>query len=202
MRIKGKITQWDDAKGFGFIQPILKGERVFVHIKALQNRTHRPVLGEVVTYSLGKDEQGRLQAQDVTFAGEKHRIKTAKTAAKAPLLLVSGFAGLLTLALFFAKLPLYVLVAYALLSVLTFIAYWLDKRKAQAGKSHNRTPESTLQLLALLGGWPGALLAQAYLRHKSQKRPFLVVFWFAVVVNLIALSWAASQQFLPLQIWF
>ena len=199
MRIKGKIMQWDDAKGFGFIQPILKGERVFVHIKALQNRTRRPVLGEVVTYSLGKDEQGRLQAQDVTFAGEKYRIRTAKTASKAPLLLVLGFAGVLLLALFFGKLPLYVLAAYALLSVLTFIAYWLDKRKAQARRW--RTPESTLQLLALLGGWPGALLAQAYLRHKSQKRPFLVMFWFAVVVNLIALSWAASQQFLPLQVW-
>lgn len=198
MRIKGKITQWDDAKGFGFIQPMLKGERVFMHIKALQNRTRRAVLGEVVTYSLGKDEQGRLQAQNVTFAGEKHRIRTAKTASKAPLLLVSGFAGLLTLALFFGKLPLYILAAYALLSVLTYIAYWLDKRKAQAGKSHKRTPESRLQLLALLGGWPGALLAQAYLRHKSQKKPFLVVFWFAVVVNLIALSWMASQQFLLL----
>lgn len=199
MRIKGKISQWDDAKGFGFIQPMLKGERIFVHIKALQNRTRRPVLGEVVTYSLGKDEQGRLQAQDVTFAGEKYRIRTAKTASKAPLLLVLGFAGVLLLALFFGKLPLYVLAAYALLSVLTFIAYWLDKRKAQARRW--RTPESTLQLLALLGGWPGALLAQAYLRHKSQKRPFLVMFWFAVVVNLIALSWAASQQFLPLQVW-
>lgn len=199
MRIKGKITQWDDAKGFGFIQPMLKGERVFVHIKALQNRTRRPVLGEVVTYSLGKDEQGRLQAQDVTFAGEKHRIRTAKTAPKVPLLLVLGFAGVLTLALFLGTLPLYVLAAYALLSVLTFIAYWWDKRQAQAGRW--RTQESTLQLLALLGGWPGALLAQAYLRHKSQKRPFLVVFWFTVVVNLIALSWAASQQFLRLQVW-
>lgn len=199
MRIKGKITQWDDAKGFGFIQPMLKGERIFVHIKALQNRTRRPVLGEVVTYSLGKDEQGRLQAQDVTFAGEKYRIRTAKTASKAPLLLVLGFAGVLTLALFFGTLPLYVLAAYALLSVLTYIVYWWDKRQALARRW--RTQESTLQLLALLGGWPGALLAQAYLRHKSQKQPFLVVFWFAVVVNLIALSWAASQQFLPLQIW-
>lgn len=199
MRIKGKIMQWDDAKGFGFIQPILKGERVFVYIKALQNRTRRPVLGEVVTYNLSKDEQGRLQAQDVTFAGEKHRIRTAKTASKAPLLLVLGFAGVLTLALFFGALPLYVLVAYALLSVLTFIVYWWDKRQALARRW--RIQESTLQLLALLGGWPGALLAQAYLRHKSQKRPFLVVFWFAVVVNLIALSWAASQQFLLLQIW-
>jgi uncharacterized membrane protein YsdA (DUF1294 family) len=92
-----------------------------------------------------------------------------------------------------------VLAAYTLLSVLTFIAYWWDKRQALARRW--RTQESTLQLLALLGGWPGALLAQAYLRHKSQKRSFLVGFWFAVVINLIALSWAASQQFLRLQVW-
>jgi uncharacterized membrane protein YsdA (DUF1294 family)/cold shock CspA family protein len=196
MRIKGKITQWDDAKGFGFIQPMLNGERVFVHIKALQNRSRRPALGEAVTYSLGKDEQGRLHAQDVTFAGEKHRIKTAKTTTKTPLLLVLCFAGALGLAFVFAKLPLYVVAAYTLLSVMTFIAYWWDKRQAQAGRW--RTSEQTLQLLALLGGWPGALLAQAYLRHKSQKRAFLVVFWFAVVVNLIALSWLATQQLLPL----
>ncbi|WP_255353037.1 DUF1294 domain-containing protein, partial [Arsukibacterium sp. MJ3] len=33
-----------------------------------------------------------------------------------------------------------------------------------------------MQLLALFGGWPGALLAQQYLRHKSNKKPFLWVF--------------------------
>lgn len=193
MRIKGKITQWDDAKGFGFIVPMLKGEQVFVHIKALQNRTRRPVLGEVVTYSLSTDQQGRLQAQEVTFAGEKHRIKAAKTASKLPLLLVASFAGVLGLAFFFGKLPLYVLAAYVLLSGFTFILYWSDKRKAQAGKSTHRTPEQRLQLFALLGGWPGALLAQAHLRHKSQKRSFLAVFWCMVVINLVAMSWVATH---------
>ncbi len=199
MLVKGKITQWDDDKGFGFIQPLLKGERVFVHIKALQNRSRRPVIGEVVTYSIGKDKQGRLQAQGVTFAGEKRKIKAAKSASNAPLLLVLCFAAGLALTVWLGKLPLYVLAAYLLLSLFTFLVYWLDKRKAQAG--HWRTPESTLQLLALLGGWPGALLAQGYLRHKSQKRPFLVLFWCAVVANLTALSWAAAQPLPSLPVW-
>ncbi len=197
MRIKGKITQWDDAKGFGFIVPMLQGERVFLHIKALQNRTRRPVVGEVVTYSIGKDDQGRLQALEVTFAGEKHRIKAAKTASNMPLLWLTCFAGVLAGALFLGKLPYYVPIAYALLSVFTFMSYNWDKRKAQSGNSHNRTPELHLQLLALLGGWPGAWLAQTYLRHKSQKQSFLAEFWFMVAVNLVALGWLTSQR-----LWF
>lgn len=191
MLVKGKITRWDDDKGFGFIQPLLKGEQVFLHIKALQNRARRPVIGEVVTYAIGKDEQGRLQAQQVTFAGEKRTIKAARTAAKWPLYCVLAFAAVLSAAVVAAKLPLYVPLLYAGLSLVTFVAYWLDKRKAKAGRW--RTPESTLQFMALLGGWPGALLAQGYLRHKSQKRAFLTVFWFSVLVNLAALSWLAGQ---------
>jgi uncharacterized membrane protein YsdA (DUF1294 family) len=52
--------------------------------------------------------------------------------------------------------------------------------------------EQLLQLLALFGGWPGALLAQQYLRHKSNKKPFLWVFWCCVILNfavLIGVVW-------------
>ena len=195
MLVKGKITQWDDDKGFGFIQPLLKGERVFVHIKALQNRSRRPAIGEVVTYAIGKDAQGRLQAQQVTFAGEKRKINAAKRAAKWPLWCVLAFAIVLSAAVATAKLPLYVPLIYAGLSVCAFVAYWLDKRKAKAGRW--RTPESSLQFIALLGGWPGALLAQHYLRHKSQKRAFLLVFYLGALLNLIALAWLQSQHMLP-----
>lgn len=187
MLAKGKIAQWDDNKGFGFIQPLLKGERVFVHIKALQNRSRRPVIGEVVSYTLTKDEQGRLQAQQITFAGEKRKVKAARNSSRWPLLIAIAFFTVLLAAVKFASLPIYVVLIYAVLSSLTFIVYWFDKRKAQARQW--RTPESTLQLLALLGGWPGALLAQTYLRHKSQKRAFLVIFYFGVLLNLIALAW-------------
>ena len=197
MRTKGEITQWDDAKGFGFIQPMLKGERVFLHMTGLQNRSRRPVAGEVVTYSLAKDVQGRLQAQQVTFAGEKRKLKAARAASRWPLLLVLAFVAVVLAAVVIAKLPLYVPLFYAGISLLTFTLYWWDKRKAQAGHSHKRTPESTLQFMALLGGWPGALLAQSYLRHKSQKRAFLFVFYLVSLLNLIALVWLHSQQMLP-----
>ncbi|MDP2715724.1 cold shock and DUF1294 domain-containing protein [Rheinheimera sp.] len=191
MRVKGKITQWDDAKGFGFIQPMLKGERVFVHVKAVQNRTRRPVIGEVITYSVGKDDKGRVQANAVTFAGEKLIVKAARTSSRWPLFVLFAFIAVLLLAFALDKLPLYVIAAYAVISLFTFISYWLDKRKARAGRW--RIPEANLQLLSLIGGWPGALLAQSYLRHKSQKRAFLAVFWLTVLVNLAALSWLTWQ---------
>lgn len=121
-----------------------------------------------------------------TFSVNKHGAKTASTAARWQLFVVTPFAAVLGLAFVWHKLPLYVVAAYMLLSVFTFIAYWLDKRKAQAGQW--RTPESTLHFMALMGGWPGALLAQSYLRHKSQKRPFLLLFWCTVLLNLTLLS--------------
>jgi uncharacterized membrane protein YsdA (DUF1294 family)/cold shock CspA family protein len=175
MLVKGKITQWDDDKGFGFIQPLLKGQRVFVHIKALQNRAR----------------------QAVTFAGEKRKLKAARAASRWPLLLVLVFVAVLLAAVVIAELPLYVPIFYAGISLLTFTLYWWDKRKAQAGHSHKRTPESTLQFMALLGGWPGALLAQGYLRHKSQKRSFLAVFYLSLLLNLAALGWLLNSSLLP-----
>lgn len=191
MRLKGKITQWDDEKGFGFIQPMLKGERIFIHIKALQNRARRPVIGEVVTYTVSQDSKGRLQAVSVTFAGEKLRLKAPKAGSALPLLGVMLFIAGLLLAFWQGKLPAYIVAGYLLLSVFTYLSYWFDKRKAQAGRW--RTPESTLQFMSLLGGWPGALLAQRYLRHKSQKRSFLWQFWFTVVLNLAALLYLSQK---------
>lgn len=191
MRLKGKITQWDDEKGFGFIQPMLKGERIFIHIKALQNRARRPVIGEVVTYTVSQDSKGRLQAESVTFAGEKLRLKAPKAGSALPLLGVMLFIAGLLLAFWQGKLPVYVVAGYLLLSIFTYLSYWFDKRKAQAGRW--RTPESTLQFMSLLGGWPGALLAQRYLRHKSQKRSFLWQFWFTVLLNLAALLYLSQK---------
>ncbi|MCS4308767.1 uncharacterized membrane protein YsdA (DUF1294 family)/cold shock CspA family protein [Rheinheimera pacifica] len=198
MLVKGKITQWDDAKGFGFIQPLLKGERVFLHMTGLQNRSRRPLVGEVVTYSVAKDAQGRLQAQQVTYAGEKRKLKAAKTASRWPLILVLLFAALLVGAVVTAELPLYIPIIYGAMSIVSYLTYWWDKRKALAGQW--RIQESTLQLMALLGGWPGALLAQSYLRHKSQKRAFRTVFYLAALANISAVLWLHNQNLLPAQL--
>ena len=73
-------------------------------------------------------------------------------------------------------------IIYAVMSVITFCAYGLDKYKAQKGLW--RIPEKTLHILELCCGWPGALLAQRLLRHKSYKRSFRIVFWTMAVLNV------------------
>ncbi|MDR7305087.1 DUF1294 domain-containing protein [Rhodoferax saidenbachensis] len=74
------------------------------------------------------------------------------------------------------------LTAWAALNLLTFALYARDKHAARTGQW--RTPENTLHLLSLLGGWPAAWVAQRVLRHKTSKRSFQLVFWLTVVVNL------------------
>jgi uncharacterized membrane protein YsdA (DUF1294 family) len=69
------------------------------------------------------------------------------------------------------------------LSIFAFFAYRSDKRRAEAGEW--RIPEFTLHFTALIGGWPGAFLAQRRFRHKTSKTSFQVVFWFVVLVHQI-----------------
>jgi uncharacterized membrane protein YsdA (DUF1294 family) len=82
--------------------------------------------------------------------------------------------------------PTMILALYLVASAITFVAYAIDKRAARKGSW--RTKEKTLHLLALIGGWPGALLAQKLLRHKTAKQPFRGVFWLTVVLNCGALA--------------
>jgi uncharacterized membrane protein YsdA (DUF1294 family) len=77
--------------------------------------------------------------------------------------------------------------AYLGLSVVCFAVYANDKDAARRGR--RRTPERTLLALALVGGWPGALLAQRRLRHKTSKATFQRVFWLAVALNVAACAW-------------
>lgn len=69
------------------------------------------------------------------------------------------------------------------ISAFTFLMYWVDKRKA--GKNSWRTRESVLHFFGLMGGWPGAILAQQALRHKTSKTEFMFTFWATVVLNVI-----------------
>jgi uncharacterized membrane protein YsdA (DUF1294 family) len=85
----------------------------------------------------------------------------------------------------------WIVAAYIGMSLITFATYAMDKAAARAGRW--RTSEVSLHLLALACGWPGALLAQQWLRHKSAKQPFRAVFWLTVILNLAGLALVCSQ---------
>jgi uncharacterized membrane protein YsdA (DUF1294 family) len=82
--------------------------------------------------------------------------------------------------------PTVLAVLYPAASIVCYIAYWVDKRAAQSGGW--RIKESTLLLLGLAGGWPGAILAQVFLRHKSSKPSFRWRFWLTVLLNVAAFA--------------
>lgn len=78
-------------------------------------------------------------------------------------------------------------VAFLVVSVFTYFLYYKDK--AAAGRGVWRTPETTLHMMSLMCGWPGAIIAQQTLRHKTRKKRFRLVFWLTVLVNVTGLFW-------------
>ncbi len=102
------------------------------------------------------------------------------------------FLGLMVAAMNMGYIPQNLVLGYLVFSIVTFIIYAFDKSKAKRGAW--RIPENTLHFWALIGGWPGAAIAQQTLRHKSHKRRFRIVFWFTVLVNCGALAWLISSN--------
>lgn len=95
------------------------------------------------------------------------------------------FLAAILCAVLINKLPVAIFVLYFIASLAAFFTYASDKSAAR--RDQWRTKESTLHFLAVMGGWPGALIAQKLLRHKSRKRSFQIVFWATVVLNCGAL---------------
>ncbi len=85
-----------------------------------------------------------------------------------------------------ALLPYPLAMWFLLSSLLTWLIYGADKLAAR--KAWRRVPETTLLVLGLAGGWPGAILGQQCFRHKTQKQPFRTRFFISVALNVAALA--------------
>ncbi|KAI1711256.1 hypothetical protein Ddc_12953 [Ditylenchus destructor] len=70
---------------------------------------------------------------------------------------------------------------YYIVSIITFVVYFIDKDKAERGEW--RTSEIFLHILALSGGWPGALAAMPFADHKWKKFVFMIVFALTIFGN-------------------
>lgn len=203
MRFQGTLVEWNDARGFGFVQADTGGDRLFVHISAFQPKPSpqaRPQLGMRLEFTVGL-ENGKKRAQQVGWRNiAKAQATPARPFTAAKTVNARGGGGAYFSVIAFVLIFLGVAVfwgvqrwvasLYAVLSLITFFAYWKDKAAAQAGRW--RTPESTLHTLALLGGWPGAVFAQQWLRHKSSKAEFRTIFWCTVLLNVAGFVWLHS----------
>jgi uncharacterized membrane protein YsdA (DUF1294 family)/cold shock CspA family protein len=195
MRLDGTLKTWNDDRGFGFIEPAHGGQDIFVHIKAFPAGTGRPQAGQALTFRVTQGADGRKRAFDVQYPVRMRARRSARDESPAPWSVSRALAIPLFAALAFVVarrwgLAPSVIALYVVLSVVTFLAYAFDK--AAAVERRRRTAESTLLVLGLAGGWPGALLAQQLLRHKTTKPSFVVNFWITVVLNVaVFVAWQA-----------
>ncbi|MEC4727345.1 cold shock and DUF1294 domain-containing protein [Shewanella sp. D64] len=194
MTFKGKLVQWNDTKGFGFIRPIGQQTQVFVHIKSFTNQQRRPQINQTLTFTLTKDKQGRESANQVSIFGDKAPKGNSKRANSGKLrgFLILCLVVILSGVVYQQLLPKVLPLVYLLMSGITVIAYAMDKSAARQGKW--RTKESSLHILSLMGGWPGALIAQGWLRHKSQKVSFRIALWCTIALNSMVLIWLISAS--------
>jgi uncharacterized membrane protein YsdA (DUF1294 family)/cold shock CspA family protein len=188
MRIDGILKSWNDERGFGFIEPTQGGQEIFVHIKAFEVRTERPQIGQRLTFEVEISPEGKKRAKlvqrvRVTHTSSRRRDSPAQWGT------ASYFAipAFLLLYLFVAmvwRVPNWVAGLYLVTSVVCFVVYVVDKSAAVAGRW--RVSEGTLIFLGLVGGWPGAIVAQRVFRHKSNKAEFRSAFWGSVLLNVLA----------------
>lgn len=89
------------------------------------------------------------------------------------------------------RIALWLFASFVALSIFTFFLYGIDKYNAI--KQKRRISENTLQLWSLLGGWPGALMAQQVFRHKTKKRPFIIVLWLGIFTNIAVFGYLSFR---------
>ena len=170
--LTAKIAEWDDAKGYGYLQ-VGKG-RVFLHRRDFVERHKHPEVGDIICFAVGLDAQGRTCAKNATHVNDGGKVTVAAVFCLASLLVLPGVA------LQKAGTDFLFAGAYALvMGLVSYGFYALDKRRARA--KARRISEAGLHLTELLGGWPGAFLAQRRLRHKVSKQGYQIVFWMIVL---------------------
>lgn len=208
-RVSGTLTSWNDDRGFGFISRTDTSQKTFVHISGFPPRARRPQLGEAFTFEVERSRDGKQRATRVrpvvNAPAPTSPIRQTREAGMRPrpgtldYLAILGFVSAYLLVNAMWPIPLWVPALYLLASGFCFLLYAVDKAAAVSGGW--RTSESALLLLGAVGGWPGGIVAQQSLRHKTRKASFRSAFWNSVVVNLLAFALFTTPLFTVFARW-
>jgi len=198
MRYNGKISEWNDVRGFGFVTMAGTGARHFLHIRSFRGRGRRPAMGDAVTFELQAQDGRPDEAVEVLPIGEKLAAPSVGPSRSFAIdwLIALLQALALSIALFTARLPGWVALLILAGSFVAFVMYNIDKRRAEQGMSHARISEAGLLKISLVG-WPGALAAQQLFRHKSSKLGFYIPFRLLGMGQALVLGWFAAGGGLP-----
>jgi uncharacterized membrane protein YsdA (DUF1294 family)/cold shock CspA family protein len=188
----GTVTAWNDEKGFGFITSKSGGKKIFLHINEFSREHKRPIQGLSVKFNRKIDHKGRNFAGNVCPLKGHKKIDKANSQLLFSFIISTTFFVIIGILVAINKLPIIIIGAYLILSLVAFGMYKKDKSSAKWDEW--RTPESTLHLISLIGGWPGALIAQNKLRHKSKKFSFKIVYWVTVIINCSILGWLLTRD--------
>ena len=193
-RVDGTVVVWNADRGFGFIEPKAGGRQVFAHIRAFPQGAQVPKVGEVVSYEVERTPEGKTRARYVRPAGTVTPPRYGRaTYSVLSYLPVVAFVVLYAVVVLLWHPSIWVLITYVGTSILCFIIYAIDKSAAAEGRW--RVSESALLLLGLAGGWPGAIVAQQVLHHKTKKRSFQAAFAGSIVVNVLVFVLLSSHLF-------
>ncbi|WOE41399.1 DUF1294 domain-containing protein [Acinetobacter chinensis] len=201
MRDQGRLVEWFDEKGYGFIQPEdASKDRVFLHIKDFSRPGPRPIVGCALEYVVQLDGQGRYKARQVTYlkatqtqkkpSRAQPSVSHASPRLQGMQILSVAYIVVLAGLVLAGKLQGMILLFISIINVMTYWMYAQDKEAAQ--QNNRRVPENTLHLLSFLGGWPAAWLAQQRLRHKTQKQPFRQIYFCTIGFNILLILWLIS----------
>lgn len=126
--------------------------------------------------------------------GQRHeRLSGTLTSWNAAYLAIPGLVIAYVLVDATWPVPLWVPALYLSASGICFLTYAADKAAAVSGGW--RISERTLLLLGLVGGWPGGIIAQQVLRHKTRKANFRSAFWSSVLVNVLGFTLFTTPLF-------
>lgn len=181
MAIKGRITEWYADKGYGYVTSEADALRIKFYQRDVSNSVDLSGhAGQAVRFRLVQDDAGNRRATHVDG------VRAFPWAS----LLAMWFLAALVGGVVYWRYPAEVAYCYGAMSAVLWCIYGFDKRAEKRKKP--RTGASALLSLALLGGWPGALLGQYHFNPPHRSLLYQIVLFFIVLSHIALLLWTLT----------